>query len=674
MFASIWEGETSKLANMTGDIVNRIKRLPKPASTSQALQPIFEAVSNSIHAITDLYGEESSTKGKIKIEVTNLGNPDDTTIEIDDNGIGLEEKRFEAFKTTDTAFKISRGGKGVGRLLWLDAFSEIYIESVYKQNEKICVRQFRFVLRENDQIDIISEKEENSQRSCGTFVRFRGLRISSYRKFFPTYAKVFTKHFGSHFLSDFIMGRSPLVMLGIDGSNTDFPSGITDMLDEERPEQFIETDEFGKLKLSSFIFKKEASSDFDGMHQLHLIAGRRTVTTRKIDGLLGLSRFGEKRDLVYHGCVEGEFLEERVNQERTGFNFGEDVANEIARLCAQNVRSTSLKSETEEFDATRLASMNNFLSEYPSFGFASPDHLLDNTPKNATKPEDFARALVPHRIRRDQQRRKKVQSIIDQVDNDTDIPADFTNAVRDAADDVRAEEQRQLTEYILRRKLALDVLEVLIRKIRKNKDKHLYHLEGTLHQFICPMRVRGDDYRKIEYTDHDLWIIDERLAFARYFASDVTFSQLIEESKNTERPDLLIFDKIHGLGIPGEDPLERVMLIELKHPNREDYEDKYLPGNQIMRYLDELSDSTISAYNGEDLRISKDCVFHCFVVADIVGKLKVHTRGWETTSNGRGKWMALKGDYRGSIEIIEWKDLIKDARSRNRAFVNVVQI
>ena len=187
------------------------------------------------------------------------------------------------------------------------------------------------------------------------------------------------------------------------------------------------------------------------------------------------------------------------------------------------------------------------------------------------------------------------------------------------------------------------------------------------------MQVRGDDPGRIEVSDHDLWIIDERLAFARYFASDVPFTRILEELQNAERPDLLIFDRLHGLGIKGEDPLERVMLVELKYPGRQQYEDRYLPGNQIIRYLDELAGKTVTAYNGDNLQISNDCVFHCFVVADIVGALHTHTRAWETTANGRGKWQTLKGDYRGSIEVIEWKDLIKDARLRSKAFIDAAQ-
>ena len=158
------------------------------------------------------------------------------------------------------------------------------------------------------------------------------------------------------------------------------------------------------------------------------------------------------------------------------------------------------------------------------------------------------------------------------------MPANFAESVRQAADEVKAEEQRQLTEYIMRRKLVLDVLGVLINRLRQtDAGKDDYQLESTLHQFICPMKLRGDDPSKVEAADHDLWIIDERLAFTRYFASDVPLSQIIADSKNHDRTDLLIFDKIHGLGLKGEEPLSRIILVEFKKPGRKTYEENYSP-------------------------------------------------------------------------------------------------
>ena len=141
--------------------------------------------------------------------------------------------------------------------------------------------------------------------------------------------------------------------------------------------------------------------------------------------------------------------------------------------------------------------MKDFVTEYPSFGFEEPEKLLARTPKNAVKPEQFAQALIPIRIRRDKERNDNVKHIVAQLAQATEVPEDFSKAVRKAADEVRAEEQRQLTEYVLRRKIVLSVLEVLIRRIRERNDaEDEHHLESTLHQFICPMRLRGDDPRK----------------------------------------------------------------------------------------------------------------------------------------------------------------------------------
>jgi hypothetical protein len=69
-------------------------------------------------------------------------------------------------------------------------------------------------------------------------------------------------------------------------------------------------------------------------------------------------------------------------------------------------------------------------------------------------------------------------------------------------------------------------------------------------------------------------------------------------------------------------------------------------------------------------RIAEDCIFYCYVIADIVGKLDIHTGAWRTTSSGRGRIQELSGKFRGVIEIIEWADLLGDARLRNHAFLH----
>ena len=658
------------MTSLGGDIVNRVRRLPKPAQATVALQPLFEAVSNAIHAVEDLYLGESVQKGRIGVTITNLKDSDKVRIIVSDNGVGLDTKRFDAFCMTDTDYKLERGGKGIGRLMWLDAFESIKVVSVFKQSSVPRKREFVFQLHKTDQITDEKMSEMPSGTPTGTIITFNGIR-GAYRKPFPVRPKVLIRHFGSHFLADFIMQKSARVDVVIDGSNTVFPDAITALLVEDRGEQNVGSEIFGDLKVASFICRKVASADFDGDHQLHFIANGRTVLTRKIDGLIGIGRFGADRSCVYHGCVSGQYLDDRVNQERTNFNFGEDVVEQIAKECANNIREAALKGEIEEFDGGRLVTMKEFLNEYPSFQFENAEQLIKRTPKNAVKAEQFAQALIPTRIRRDQERNKTVQGLISTLASASGVPENFGESVRKAADDVRAEEQRQLTEYVMRRKMVLDVLDLLIKRVRETESgQDDYHLENTLHQFICPMKVRGDDPKKVELADHELWIIDERLAFTKYFASDVPISSLIQKSDSNERSDILVFDKIHGLGLKEQEPLSRVMLVEFKKPGLKKYEENYSPLNQISRYLNQIVSGKVETFDASHLRVTDDCVFYCYVIADIVGALDIHTSAWQTTANGRGRWTPLSGKYRGSIEVIEWVDLIKDARMRNASFIH----
>lgn len=659
------------MVDLKGDIRNRVKRLPKPSNISEALQPIFEGVSNSFHAVNDRFEDAPLENGRVSVDISNLKDPQNIQITVTDNGIGLDDVRFEAFCTTDTDFKINKGGKGVGRLLWLDAFHDIRVASIFESNGTFYRRTFTFRISERDQIcDHECNQISDKGVKHGTVVSLNRLRNNGYIKKFPSRPKRIVKHFSSHFLPNFVMNNCPSMDLVIDDDVTQFPAYTLELLVHTHTPSTIDTEEFGALSLAGFNFEKDASASLDGDHQLHFVAAGRTVMSRKIDGLLGISRFGVGNNLVYHGCIEGEYLEERVNQERTHFNFSDATAEDISKICANDVRSKALKDEIASFERYRLDEMGHFLAKYPSFGFEEPDKLLERVPKNATKAEDFAKALVPHRIRRDENRRQNIQKVIQKLESQDDVPADFADAVKEAANDVRAEEQRQLTEYVLRRKIVLEVMDALLRRIRQSDEgKAANQLESSLHQFICPMRIRGDDAQYIDASDHDLWIIDERLTFSRYFSSDIPFKELIEGSQSAERADLLVFDRLHGLGLKDQDPLSRILLVEFKRPGRNSYEEKYLPLNQITRYLHRISSNSEEDYKGNRLRVSSDCVYYCYVVADIVGDLAVHTSHWHRTSNGRGRFYPLSGDFRGSIEVIEWKDLISDAWARNRAFI-----
>lgn len=143
------------MAKMGLNIAGRIKNFNM--APQQSFLAVLEAVVNSIHSI--IYRrdkEESFTGGWIRINVKR----EDTLIddakgdilafEITDNGVGFTEDNMESFLTADSNFKEAIGGKGIGRFSWLKVFSEVKVESIYKDyslNEEVNKRSFVFLYR-----------------------------------------------------------------------------------------------------------------------------------------------------------------------------------------------------------------------------------------------------------------------------------------------------------------------------------------------------------------------------------------------------------------------------------------------------------------------------------------------------------------------------------------------
>ncbi|WP_210205458.1 hypothetical protein [Rhodopseudomonas faecalis] len=664
------------VATLTQNIENRIRKLPKPSNAAQALQPLFEAVSNSMYAIEDLLGTDVA-KGKISIRVKSLSDSDKIEIVVADTGIGLDASRYDAFCEVDTDFKRVKGGKGVGRLFWLDAFKSIVVESVYDDPTGRFRRGFSFVLEHEDQVKPTRADELATGLSTGTTITFCGIRTKEYADTFPKRADTFLRYFSAHFISDFLLGVGPTIIVDLEGDITTFPNAVAELTVGSPLETgHFELKDFGTLSIVGFTCKAEASTGLDGKHQLHLLANGRTVETRKVDGLLGVTDLTRdaKNDLVFHGCVSGEYLDLRVNEGRTAFNLPEKTLNEISRGCMEQVRTKLLPAQVSAYVEKRKENYQSFVTRYPTFGFDDDETQLQRVPFHATTAEDFAAGLVKYQIRREEERQRALQSLIDTLDLQ-DIPANFDKTVSDAARGIQSSEQLALAQHVVRRKLALELLEKLIKRLRSRKDKDDDHyLEKTLHSFICPMGIRGDDSTEVKNRAHELWIVDERLAFTRAFSSDKRLDAIMASGGSAERPDLLVWNLAYGLGVTEGDsvdtsePLRTMMIVEFKRPGREDYKeaDDQIEA-QIVKYLGQLRGGELESFDRSRIRVADDCVFYCYVIADIVGDLKQQLSNWETTANGQGRIRPLKNQYRGSIEVIQWQDLVNDAWMRNRA-------
>lgn len=144
--------------DMKADIKGIISGLS--LSEDKVLFPVFEAVVNSIQAIDERKKNEN-IEGEINIKIiryskqTELGDSDGSfektevsspisSIEIVDNGIGLNSLNFGSFNTAHSTKKIKIGGKGLGRFSMLSVFEDIEIQSTFLENGELSQRKVKF--------------------------------------------------------------------------------------------------------------------------------------------------------------------------------------------------------------------------------------------------------------------------------------------------------------------------------------------------------------------------------------------------------------------------------------------------------------------------------------------------------------------------------------------------
>jgi len=168
--------------NIETNLLGRLRntKLPK----SKGLAPLFEALVNSIHGLED--ADFSSDQGLIRIFIEREDsnqidissddpvsgrsvNGDIVGFRVVDNGIGFNEANFNSFKTLDSDYKIEKGGRGIGRLLWLKAFDRVEVNSCFlNDNDEMEQRTFSF---SRDGIEDHDTKDAHRNAKRETVVR-----------------------------------------------------------------------------------------------------------------------------------------------------------------------------------------------------------------------------------------------------------------------------------------------------------------------------------------------------------------------------------------------------------------------------------------------------------------------------------------------------------------------
>lgn len=156
-------------------------------------------------------------------------------------------------------------------------------------------------------------------------------------------------------------------------------------------------------------------------------------------------------------------------------------------------------------------------------------------PLNKKSEEDIYKELSVHDYRASREVKNNVKKF---VANGTDVTntEQFETMVEDLMTRIGQQEQASLAEYISKRKLVIDLLQQ--RLGYEDKESESLHREKAIHQIFCPLNVHLSD---IDNKNHNLWLIDDRLAYYDFWASDKSIQSFVKTSEAQERPDLILF-------------------------------------------------------------------------------------------------------------------------------------
>lgn len=643
---------------------------------SNCLLPLFEAIVNSIHAVEE--------RGKIKgsIEITVERDPSQGVLEaeqgplaagpirgfaVQDDGIGFTEDNFRSFGTSDTTKKVSKGGKGVGRLVWLKAFEKAEIDSQYTEAGRQWRRRFDFACTQHGIEG--HDHREAPKAPRRTTVRLVGFR-PEYEKCCPRTASTIARRIVEHCLEHFATDAGPRIVL-------------IDPDDEARIDlkRFYSDEMRVRSETTKFTIKDRefranhvlVNSGADGQHRIFFCAHGRAVRSEglanKVPNLVSPLKEPETgTSIVYSGYVSGQYLDENVNAERTAFHVLDQIELNLPGELSWEDLVQGMVAQAGEFlspytEPVRKSKQDR-IQEYvhtqaPQYRpvIKHRREWLDEIP--ATLPDD---KLDVELYKIDQRYGAELR--------EESLQLQATNGKLSAAEDHRAVFERfieewnehgmaKLAKYVAHRKATLAFLADRLGL----KGDGRYPLEESVHQIIFPLRQTSDDIRSDRMN---LWIIDEKLAYHHYLASDKLFKQLepIEvESKN--RPDLLIFN--HPFAFADSDPpFGSIVLVEFKRPARDDYTDEENPIAQVYGYVREIKAGTAKDRHGRPIRVPPSTPFYAYIVCDLTPKLMTQAENAQLTptpdSLGFFGYNSNLGVY---VEILSFDKLVNDARKRN---------
>lgn len=647
---------------MQTNFPGRVRNFPLPVDPFIS---VYEAISNSLQSID----KKSIENGYIKIIIDRHNSPivegnlfPILNIHIIDNGIGFNPENFKSFSKLDSEYKEHIGGKGIGRLNWLKVFDNVDIISVYDDDSKKMKKSFNFSV--DNQIDRLLDIETSDDFT--TEVILKTLK--------PNYLKLTTIKISEiankiieHFTSLFVIGLNTSISIQ-DGDT------ILNVNEYFKDTKYIKS-HLNKTQIGGneyelrHVFLKSATSE---SHRIFVCAQKRVVKSFAIPSIEDLpsTLSIDNHKAVYQCFVSGYILDQDVNQDRSGFNSvtfenanSDDMFGSMLNIYSGVISAVSqyLDEYIAPYKKEKMELIRTYIeNDAPEYKYIFRKHNpeLSQIAYTTAKSKDKM-GIELYRI--NQRINEKNRAYIDSLKSIDFIDQEHINTIMESiTDSAKAE----LASYVIKRKLVLDLLKKLL-----SQDTGKHYDEHRLHKIFFPMKA---DDSSIDYNQHNLWLIDERLAYSYRFFSDEPLKKVFNDTDSKLRPDGLFVnavafsDSINGTA-------STITIVEFKKPGRDDFDRKTSPFTQIYDYIDIIKKKTVKGIEGETISVNENTRFVAYVIADLTASiLREIQRENLTPSINNQTYFGYNDSYKVYIEVLPYDVIVDNSLKRNKVFFEKV--
>ena len=418
-------------------------------------------------------------------------------------------------------------------------------------------------------------------------------------------------------------------------------------------------------------------------HRLLYLAHQREVKTEAlIAHLPGLPNpLSEERGTFHFvGFVQGDALDRFVEADRSSFRIPETEEGESPGLFRQltwrdlrggalGVVRQELARWLDEIDREKRARIESFVArQEPQYQVLMKDidKIVADVPARPSNA-DIDRAMSRRLFERREMLQMESSLLLSELES---VDAAKTDVYRERMEKAVREYNElgipDLTRYVCHRRVIIDLLAKAL-SLQPGDGK--YGREDAVHSLVYPMRKTSFD---VEFYSHNLWLLDERLAYNWRLYSDLPLSSIdIADISSKKEPDLIVFD--HPIVIGGEEaPLLTATLVEFKRPGRTDYPRERVT-TQVYNYLELLRSGHYKDSEGRPVTLRTDVPVTIYIVADFTEELlrDVRDTSMRRMPDGDGFYV-FNDEMKAYVELISYNRLLESARRRNRPFFRVL--